>query len=284
MNSYVLLTLEGKFFGGSPVVHLYLRENDTTPFLSSPVDGTRDHTLGKGSQYRNGTGEQFLCGPVVDDRSIECAYFYAGQTLDGFLDMSDLTNRYSNKMFFKNIAPLICAADVDVGGAVGSLLQLSSNGSTLLAIEGAFFGARTWATVDGIVCDNQPAFMQQCYDAGGMDAPCDSPAASNVTRREYLYPAYGVDMQNPRCPALALQSSEAQPKIVKCVAPVGYGVSRSLVIYNGNQPSSAKFISYLPPVITGVSATVVPTSGVDQATHRRVNVSVCAHSGHPCAP
>jgi hypothetical protein len=67
------------------------------------------------------------------------------------------------------------------------------------------------------------------------------------------------------------------------VAPVGYGVSRSLVIYNGNQPSSASIVPYAAPVITGVSATVVPTSGVDQATRRRVNVSVCAHSGHPHA-
>jgi hypothetical protein len=78
-NTYVLLTLEGKFFGGSPVVHLYLNANQTTPFLSSRVDSARDHTLGKGAQYINGTGEQFLCGPVVDDRSIECAYFYGDQ-------------------------------------------------------------------------------------------------------------------------------------------------------------------------------------------------------------
>jgi len=280
MNSYVLLTLEGKLFGGSPVVHLYLRENDTTPFLSSPVDGTRDHTLGKGSQYRNGTGEQFLCGPVVDDRSIECAYFYAGQTLDGFLDINDLTNRYSNKMFFKNIAPLICNVQVD---ALGASLQLSTAGTTVIVVEGAFFGARTWAAVDGIVCDNQPAFMQQCYSSNGAEVPCDGEAVANTARREYLYPAYAVDPLNQHCPTLALQSSEAQPKIVKCVAPVGYGVSRSLVIYNGNQPSSASFVPYAAPVITGVSATVVPTSGVDQSTRRRVNVSVCAHSGHPHA-
>ena len=82
-NTYVLLTLEGKFFGGSPVVHLYLNTDPTTPFLSSRVDGTRDHTLGKGAQYINGTGEQFLCGPVVDDRSIECAYFYGEQVSVG---------------------------------------------------------------------------------------------------------------------------------------------------------------------------------------------------------
>ena len=82
-NMYVLLTLEGKFFGGSPVVHLYLNTDPTTPFLSSRVDGTRDHTLGKGAQYINGTGEQFLCGPVVDDRSIECAYFYGEQVSVG---------------------------------------------------------------------------------------------------------------------------------------------------------------------------------------------------------
>jgi hypothetical protein len=78
-NTYVLLTLEGKFFGGSPLVHLYLNTDPTTPFLSSRADGSRDHTMGKGAQYINATGELFLCGPVVDDRSIECAYFYAGQ-------------------------------------------------------------------------------------------------------------------------------------------------------------------------------------------------------------
>ena len=61
------------------MVHLYLNTNQATPFLSSRVDGTRDHTLGKGAQYINGTGEQLLCGPVVDDRSIECAYFYGEQ-------------------------------------------------------------------------------------------------------------------------------------------------------------------------------------------------------------
>jgi len=78
-NDYVLLTLEGTFFGESPTVHLYLRAGDTTPFLSTLVDGSQDYTLRNGSMYVNGTGERFGCGYVEDDRSIECAYFYGGQ-------------------------------------------------------------------------------------------------------------------------------------------------------------------------------------------------------------
>ena len=184
--------------------------------------------------------------------------------------MNDLTNRYSNKMFFKNIAPLICDVKAD---ALGADLVLSTSGSTVIAVEGAFFGARTWAAVDGIVCDNQAQFMSTCFNADSIEVPCDGGGVANRTRREYLYPAYAVNPLNPHCPARAMESSEAQPKIVKCVAPVGYGNSRSLVIYNGNQPSIAYFISYRAPVVTGVSMTVLPTSGVDMSTRRRVNVS-----------
>ncbi len=78
-NFYVLLTLEGSFFGQSPTVHLYARPGDAQPFLSATVDASRDYTLRNGSLYVNGTGEQFACGGVRDDRSIECAYFYGGQ-------------------------------------------------------------------------------------------------------------------------------------------------------------------------------------------------------------
>ena len=192
--------------------------------------------------------------------------------------MNDLTNRYSNKMPFKNIAPLICEVHVDAQGAVAADVLMSTTGTTLIAVEGAFFGTRTWAAVDGIVCDNQAQFMQSCVNAEGVEVACIGPGVANSTRREYLYPAYGVNPLEPHCPARALESSEAQPKIVKCVAPPGYGAGRSLVIYNGNQPSSAKLVHYRAPVVTGVSMTVLPTSGVDMLTRRRVNVSWCRTS------
>ncbi len=57
--------------------------------------------------------------------------------------MNDPTLRFSNREFFKNIAPVICELK-----ALGQQsLELSTNGSTLVSLDGAFFGTRTWATV-----------------------------------------------------------------------------------------------------------------------------------------
>jgi hypothetical protein len=64
------------------------------------------------------------------------------QPLEGFMDVNDPTMRYSNREFFKNIAPLICELK-----ALGGPLVLSTDGSTQLSLDGAFFGQRTWATV-----------------------------------------------------------------------------------------------------------------------------------------
>jgi hypothetical protein len=73
-----------------------------------------------------------------------CAFssYINGQPLEGFMDMNDPTQRYSNREFFKNIAPLICELK-----ALGGPLVLSTAGTTQLSLDGAFFGQRTWATV-----------------------------------------------------------------------------------------------------------------------------------------
>jgi len=197
----------------------------------------------------------------------------ATQSLDGEIDMQDLTGRYSNRAPFRNIAPLICEVkEDDVVNADPSFVTVSTAGTTVIAVEGAFMGTRTWAAVDGIKCGNLAAFSTVCATANGTETPCGSTDAVTSSRREYLHPPFVVNPLFPKCPARALEVVESAPKIVKCVVPVGYGASRSLVVYNGNQPSSAVDIHFRPPVVHSVSATVVPTAGVDWTTGQRVAV------------
>ncbi len=195
------------------------------------------------------------------------------QNLDGELVLQDLTGRMSNRAPFRNIAPLICEVKEDaLLDADPSFVTVSTAGDTAIAVEGAFMGTRTWATVDGIKCGNLPAFTFICTTVNGSEVSCGSPDVASQATREYLHPPFVVNPLFPKCPALALAVVESAPKIVKCVVPVGYGHSRSLVVYNGNQPSSTFELHFRPPVITGVSATVLPTSGVDWETGQRVAV------------
>jgi hypothetical protein len=78
-NNYVILTVEGEYLGTDPVVHLYLAAEDVDPFLSSPAGVTEDYTLSYGANYLPSMGEMLICGPVVSDRFIECAYFYGSK-------------------------------------------------------------------------------------------------------------------------------------------------------------------------------------------------------------
>jgi hypothetical protein len=188
--------------------------------------------------------------------------------------LQDLTGRVSNRAPFRNIAPLICEVKEDARlDADPSFVTVSTAGDTAIAVEGAFMGTRTWATVDGIKCANLPAFVFVCTSVNGSEVPCGEPEAVTRSTREYLHPPFVVNPLFPKCPALALAVVESAPKIVKCVVPVGFGATRSLVVYNGNQPSSSFDIHFRPPVVTGVSATVVPTSGMDWSNRRRVTVS-----------
>ncbi len=47
-------------------------------------------------------------------------------------------------------------------------------------------------------------------------------------------------------------AAEANPELVKCISPPGFGSAVDVVVYNGNQPSSAWSVPYEPPVITSV--------------------------------
>ncbi len=259
-NTYVVLSLEGVFFGTQPTVMLYLGENDAEPYLSAHADGTVDYTLAGGRNYTSAMGVRFACGAVREHKFVDCAYFYGSNGLEGYVRMKDNTGRESNLVYFKNIAPQVCGFNTDAGGL------MRTDGSTVVTVDGAFFGQRTTVTVDGFLCDNLDIEDSRfvCFDAAGVEEPC-RPTSTRV-RREFLFPAYPSLL----CPADIAVDADSAPKAVKCLAPVSYGPSRSVVVYNGNQPSKSFLLSYQEPVITSVSVTSLRTSGFVGPSHDSV--------------
>ena len=163
--------------------------------------------------------------------------------MEGFLEIVDPTGRASRRLYFKNIAPQFC----DMATADKSLM-LHTDKSSVLEIVGVFFGDRTNVTVDGLPClfTMPPPLCTGCSVSDL--APCTE--------------------------ALKNASSPDPPKAIACYPPTGYGLNRAVVVYNGDQPSLSSPISFKPPVITSLSATVFPTSGVDVKTGRRVVLEI----------
>jgi hypothetical protein len=76
-SSYVILTLEGQYFGATPGIRLYTSATDTSPLITTAVTTPYDYTLGYGANYNETTmGKLILCGVVDLERTLECAYFY----------------------------------------------------------------------------------------------------------------------------------------------------------------------------------------------------------------
>ncbi len=77
-NSYVLLSIEGAFFGSTPLVSLFVLRECVTPLQTVLLGSAAvDYTLGNGTLYDTSMGVRFACSNVMEDSKIECALFFA---------------------------------------------------------------------------------------------------------------------------------------------------------------------------------------------------------------